>query len=284
MTQCLSDREQLISLWKEAFGDSREDVEAFLNHLFSKENYFCKKIGQSIVSQTFTVPVKLHSAEKVFEGWYFCCAATDKTCRGKGYMGELIELVKQTAHQKGLDFVALIPASRSLFDFYSRFGFEEFFYCDTVRISAENTGAEGTEQPFDFIKTNDADRLFALQNDVLTANERADGTVEKSKDIFSYLVEDAGLSGYDIYIARQGKEDVGYIFFDKKECLVREALLKECSEAVLAEFAKEIAKKDITVRAKAKGFEGPKGMIYTANLQIKQLKGSFPFINNMLES
>lgn len=43
MTQYLSDREQLIALWREAFGDSREDIEAFLKNLFSKENYFCKK-------------------------------------------------------------------------------------------------------------------------------------------------------------------------------------------------------------------------------------------------
>ena len=106
MTQYLSDREQLIALWRDAFGDSREDVEAFLKNLFSKENYFCKKIGQSVVSQTFTLPVRLYSAEKVFKGWYFCCAATDKASRGKGYMGELITLVKQTADEKGLDFVA----------------------------------------------------------------------------------------------------------------------------------------------------------------------------------
>ena len=71
MTQYLSDREQLIALWREAFGDSREDVEAFLKNLFSKENYFYKKIGQSVVSQTFTLPVRLYSAEKVFNGWYF---------------------------------------------------------------------------------------------------------------------------------------------------------------------------------------------------------------------
>lgn len=284
MTQCLSDKEQLISLWREAFGDSREDVEAFLKHLFSKENYFCKKIGQSIVSQTFTVPVKLFSAEKVFEGWYFCCAATDKTCRGKGYMGELIDLVKQTATEKGLDFVALIPASRSLFDFYSRFGFEEFFYCDPAFISAENIGADRAEHPFEFTKTKDAAELFKLQNAVLSANEQADGTVVKSREVFSYLVEDAELSGYDIYIARHGAEEIGYIFFDKKESLVREALLKSDRDAVLSDFASKIAKKDITVRSKAKSFDHPKGMIYTADPLLKQLKGGFPFINNMLES
>ena len=51
-------------------------------------------------------------------------------------MGELITLVKQTADEKGLDFVALIPASRSLSDFYSRFGFEVFF-CDSVGVSGK---------------------------------------------------------------------------------------------------------------------------------------------------
>ena len=271
MTQYLSDREQLIALWREAFGDSREDVEAFLKNLFLKENYFCKKIGQGVVSQTFTLPVRLYSAEKVFKGWYFCCAATDKAFRGKGYMGELITLVKQTADKKGLDFVALIPASRSLFGFYSRFGFEEFFFC-------------GAGKHFDFVKTNDADELFKLQNAAITANGQTDGTVVKSKEIFSYLIDDAGLSGYDIYTVRRGKESLGYIFYDPKEGLVREALLKEDRADVLADFAEEIARKDITVRSKARGFENPKGMIYTTNPLVKRLKTDFPFINNMLES
>lgn len=71
MTQYLSDREQLIALWREAFGDSREDVEAFLKNLFSKENYFYKKIGQSVVSQTFTLPVRLYSAEKFLRDGIF---------------------------------------------------------------------------------------------------------------------------------------------------------------------------------------------------------------------
>ena len=272
MTQYLSDREQLIALWREAFGDSREDVEAFLKNLFSKENYFCKKIGQSVVSQTFTLPVRLYSAEKVFKG------------RGKGYMGELITLVKQTAEKKGLDFVALIPASRSLFGFYSRFGFEEFFFCDSVGVSGKKTGVNGAGIHFDFVKTNDADELFKLQNAAITANGQTDGTVLKSKKIFSYLIDDAGLSGYDIYTVRRGKESLGYIFYDPKEGLVREALLKEDRADVLADFAEEIARKDITVRSKARSFENPKGMIYTTNPLVKRLKIGFPFINNMLES
>ena len=284
MTQYLSDREQLIALWREAFGDSREDVEAFLKNLFSKENYFCKKIGQSVVSQTFTLPVRLYSAEKVFKGWYFCCAATDKACRGKGYMGELITLVKQTADKKGLDFVALIPASRSLFGFYSRFGFEEFFFCDSVGVSGKKASVNVAGKHFDFVKTNDADELLKLQNAAITANGQTDGTVVKSKEIFSYLIDDAGLSGYDIYTVRRGKESLGYIFYDPKEGLVREALLKEDRADVLADFAEEIARKDITVRSKARGFENPKGMIYTTNPLVKRLKTDFPFINNMLES
>ena len=39
MTEYISDREQIISLWIEAFGDRREDVELFLDTLFKEQNY-----------------------------------------------------------------------------------------------------------------------------------------------------------------------------------------------------------------------------------------------------
>ena len=133
----MSDREQIISLWIEGFGDKRADVELFLDTVFDEKNYFCIKENGKILSQTFLVPVKLSSKGKDFEGYYFCCAATRKDERGKGHMGRLLEEVKKTAAERGADFVALIPASGSLFNFYSRFGFEEFFYCADEKISAK---------------------------------------------------------------------------------------------------------------------------------------------------
>ena len=93
----MSDREQIISLWIEGFGDKRADVELFLDTVFDEKNYFCIKENGKILSQTFLVPVKLSSKGKDFEGYYFCCAATRKDERGKGHMGRLLEEVKKTA-------------------------------------------------------------------------------------------------------------------------------------------------------------------------------------------
>lgn len=76
--------------------------------------------------------------------------------------------------------------------------------------------------------------FLSFKMSAITANGQTDGTVLKSKKIFSYLIDDAGLSGYDIYTVRRGKESIGYIFYDPKEGLVREALLKENRADVLA--------------------------------------------------
>lgn len=277
MTEYMSDREQIISLWIEGFGDKRADVELFLDTIFDEKNYFCIKENGKILSQTFLVPVKLSSKGKDFEGYYFCCAATRKDERGKGHMGRLLEEVKKTAAERGADFVALIPASGSLFNFYSRFGFEEFFYCADEKISAK--ALENAE----FCEIYDSDRLFELQNLCLKSRP---GVIVKSRDIYGYLIKDAALSGYKIYSAKLCGREMGYIFYDPENALVREALLSEKCTEILSAFAKAAGKDEICARlfASAERYGNKKGMIFAQNPEVKALKNDFPFINYLLES
>ena len=298
MTGYLSDREGIISLWQEGFSDGRADVELFLDKLFCDENYFYIKQNGKILSQAFVVPVSLKGREEVFNGYYFCCAVTARGARGKGYMANIIERVKKTAEQRDMDFVALIPANRSLFDFYSKFGFERFFYCDEREVMPEatrDTDLDGGKiLPISFCKTNDAQLLFDLQNEAfglrgVPKNELSDhgfyeGTIIKSRAIFDYLVKDAALSGYEIYAVGQNGETLGFIFYDPACNLIREFMLPSGREDILSLFAKSVAGRSVTVREKANGFDSPKGMVYAINDRVKELGRSYPFINNLLES
>ena len=276
MTEYISDREQIISLWIEAFGDRREDVELFLDTLFKEQNYFSVKRNGQILSQTFLVPVKLSGRREAFDGYYFCCAATRKDRRGEGLMASLLNQVKETVIERGKDFVALIPASDSLFNFYSKFGFESFFCCNEALVKSQRNG-----ENIIFSPVQDVSELLDIQQEYASKNP---GLIVKSREIFNYLAEDARLSGYKIYAASNSFGKIGYIFFDPEKALIREALISDNEQEVLAAFGSEMGLDSITVRQKGKEPCRPKGMIFAANKKVKELEKYFPFINNLLES
>ena len=46
--------------------------------------------------------------------------------RGKGYMKELLDFSYKYCQENGFDFLFLVPAETSLFDYYAKCGFDRF--------------------------------------------------------------------------------------------------------------------------------------------------------------
>lgn len=123
MIKFTENKEQMISLWQEVFGDSREDIEFFLNNCHNKAclGYFD---GDLLVSMMFLVDCTYCGCS----GKYLYAVCTSKVHRKKGYVSMLINEAKK--HMK--DFLWLIPAEDYLFELYSKYGFETKLYSDTL--------------------------------------------------------------------------------------------------------------------------------------------------------
>ena len=115
MIRFTEDKEQIISLWSAVFGDSREDVEFFLDEC---KNYSCLGlfVDGMLASMLFLVNCKYSE----YNGQYVYAVCTDEKCRKQGYSSILISEAKK--HMG--DFLWLIPANDGLFDFYAKHGFE----------------------------------------------------------------------------------------------------------------------------------------------------------------
>lgn len=115
MIKLTDDREQIISLWSAVFGDSREDIEFFLDEC---KNYSCLGlfVDGALASMLFLVDCKY--AE--YNGQYVYAVCTAEEHRKKGYSSSLI----RDAKKQMSDFLWLIPANDGLFDFYAKHGFE----------------------------------------------------------------------------------------------------------------------------------------------------------------
>lgn len=116
-----NDNEQTGALWSSVFGDSKEEIDFFLNNCRHKKclGYF---VDDKLVSMLFIVGCSYCNES----GGYIYAVSTYKEFRGRGYASRLIE----TAKTSGYNFLWLIPAEDSLFDFYNGLGFETKLYSD----------------------------------------------------------------------------------------------------------------------------------------------------------
>ena len=113
MIKYCTNSEEIINLWQEAFGDSTEEIEFFINNIRHAECVGCY-YNDELVSMLYLVDCNI----KYYAAKYIYAACTKKAQSGKGYMTELIDYCKQV-----YSCICLIPANDSLVDFYNKRGF-----------------------------------------------------------------------------------------------------------------------------------------------------------------
>ncbi|MCH5320964.1 MAG: GNAT family N-acetyltransferase [Eubacterium sp.] len=122
--------DEIIALWQEAFGDSREDIVFFLENA---KNISCLcYYGDCLCSMLFLVDCTVNGM--AFKYIYAACTAV--SARKKGYMSKLLEYA-----QKKYNNVLLIPADKELVNYYSNRKFKHkidikdilFNECDEIK-------------------------------------------------------------------------------------------------------------------------------------------------------
>ena len=101
-------------LWKNAFGD--EDINEFLKNY--KKNILVYIENGNVCGMLSMLPI-LMGEEK---GRYIYAVATDENYRGRGISSELLEWARKYSQDMGEKFLVLVPAEKSLFNFYEKRG------------------------------------------------------------------------------------------------------------------------------------------------------------------
>ena len=132
------DKSGLTALWNEAFGDSIDSIEFFLRRRFNpKTTVVCEENGK-IVSMLFLLEGKVYCENILFSAYYLYAAATLKSHRGRGIMGDMLEFSKKFAAEKGVDLICLKPANDKLFEYYEKHGYKTVFSTKTVSLSVHS--------------------------------------------------------------------------------------------------------------------------------------------------
>lgn len=112
MIKITNNIDDIVPLWSEAFGDSREDIVFFIDNI---RNGVCLAEFQNdkAVSMLYLVDCCLNSKQ----AHYIYAACTDSKSRKKGYMAGLIKYCIDN-----YDRVCLIPADEHLVNYYNKQG------------------------------------------------------------------------------------------------------------------------------------------------------------------
>lgn len=119
---------QIISLWQECFGDDSEYVSSFLEGHPDKSRILTVQNGGELCSMLFLLECEAVVSGESFKSWYIYAACTAKKFRRRGLMAELLKFAEKYAVENGVSFIALVPAEKSLFDYYEKFGYKTCFY------------------------------------------------------------------------------------------------------------------------------------------------------------
>lgn len=161
-------RNGIIRLWAEAFGDSEETICRFLDNI-CKNNIVVYTQNDDVIGMASVLPVSC----KEEKGRYVYAVATAKSHMGQGICRKIMAFIEEFAKNMGESFLILVPADESLFDFYKKMGYNQTVFASKPYeaetgeiISAEEyyNIRENALRNFDFIKWSKADLEFILSH------------------------------------------------------------------------------------------------------------------------
>lgn len=133
----MQNRDDIIYLWNEAFGDSSDEISDFLS-VADDDGILTFSENGRVVSQLFLLKGSLVCGDNSASAYYLYAAATLASHRGRGIMSELIGRAVEKAKAENVGYILLFPAEEGLYGFYEKFGFIPACKALVCEIDTEN--------------------------------------------------------------------------------------------------------------------------------------------------
>ncbi len=114
-----ADEIEVKALWRDAFGDEDDFIDAFIMRFYSRRRAFTARRGGRLAGMLHRVPFRT----EIGRTGYLFGVATDAEFRRQGIASQLIAETVRRSREEGFDALMLIPADEGLRRFYARFGF-----------------------------------------------------------------------------------------------------------------------------------------------------------------
>jgi len=114
-----ADEIEVKALWREAFGDEDDFIDAFIMRFYSRRRAFTARREGRLAGMLHRVPFRTELGRT----GYLFGVATGREFRRQGIASQLIAETIRRSREEGFDALMLIPADEQLRRFYARFGF-----------------------------------------------------------------------------------------------------------------------------------------------------------------
>lgn len=162
-----NDISDIKNIWQLCFGDSKEDIDFYFDTCFSFDECYVYKKGDKVVAALQMIPCDIVDGDKRYKAKYIYAVSTHPSYQSRGIMTELINGSLENERKLGTDAVVCIPASQSLFGFYSRFGFENGIYSSKEIIYKDK---ETKAIECDYFLNDDISQLNIIRNTLQNNN------------------------------------------------------------------------------------------------------------------
>lgn len=202
----LRHKEQIIELWKNAFGDNTEDIRKYLDTIFK---YFFVYEEDDIVKGMLSVlPVSFCDKN----GGYIYAVTTHSQYRGQGICNKLMEYVKA---DRLYDFLVLKPQNEGLFDFYEKMGFKK-----VPCLSKKESFVENLQNDYQL-------KELTVQEYEESRNQYfGEGIIKWNSAMLSFAKD---MYAGEFYAVEKNEKRVGlaFLYKEKNTAIIKELLSKE---------------------------------------------------------
>ncbi|MEA5068712.1 MAG: GNAT family N-acetyltransferase [Christensenellaceae bacterium] len=130
------DYAQLKPLWSRVFGDSAQAVDAHFALRHRDEDMLVWAEDERICGMLTMLPLTIMQNDAAYPARDIYAVATAPERRGRGIAGELLERAGELILARGEAAAVLVPASKSLFDYYEKRGYRTAFALNVVDADA----------------------------------------------------------------------------------------------------------------------------------------------------
>lgn len=195
------DKEQIIELWQECFGDSREYISLYLQKRFDAENMLViYKDGRIVSMASFLPAVMTINGEKI-QVRYVYAVGTLMKYRNQGYAAKIIQFAADKYNQP----LVLQPAD-SRWEYYKGLGFQSCFHKDKWKMTvvSESTSAQKQCNAW-----NIESALPAVYKAIRDRHFSGEGFVEWDEEAIDYAIaENAFCAGKTLILGYKEEKEL----------------------------------------------------------------------------
>ena len=130
---------RLKQIWQICFGDDAKGTDFVFGNLLCTDQMLVKtdENGQPVAMLNWKL-LNFTTDNQPLPGAYIFGVATLPEYRGKGISTALMEKADELLRGQGARLACLVPAEKSLFDFYGQRGYDTWFYYKALRVRSED--------------------------------------------------------------------------------------------------------------------------------------------------